>query len=664
MAIEAAYTGLLQVLTWSSFSYLLYGVGLGMFIGAIPGLGGVVGLIILLPFTYEMEPVHAFALLIGLYAVTSTSDTIASVMLGVPGTAASQATILDGFPLAKKGQAQRAFGAAFTVSAIGGLFGAVVLVASLPLALPIIVAFGSPELFMLGILALTMVGALSGKSLTKGLAVACFGLFLSTIGYDDSSGIPRFYLGSIYLIDGLPIIPVILGLFAIPELVTLAVKNTQIADQSENEKEASSIWDGIRDVYHHRWLTLRCATIGTYVGMLPGLGAAIVDWLAYGHAFQSAKDNSRFGSGDIRGVIAPETANNASKGGALLPTIVFGIPGNLGTSILLSVLLIVGLRPGPDLLTTDLDITFSIIWTLAIANVLAGSLLLIWSKQVAKLATISGHLIVPAGLLFVFMGAWLASGSLEDWFCLLAFGILGYVMKILGWPRPPLILAYILGGLLEPRLYINMQAYDGFTWLVRPIVLIIIAVICFTLFVSIRRDKRRQLKTLETDSQPGTADFETGTANISQLIFAFFLCLIFSGIVFSCLEYPKSVSLFPGITATAGLILSTIAASNILRSLKANKQNYMTKAEFLSLPMPREELMSSLLFFAFISSIVLITLLVGQKASILFFVATYLFFWGKISFKITLGYSFACWLILYFFYGHTLNIIWHTPYLN
>ena len=357
-------------------------------------------------------------------------------------------------------------------------------------------------------------------------------------------------------------------------------------------------------------------------------------------------------------------ANNASKGGALLPTIVFGIPGNLGTSILLSVLLIVGLRPGPDLLTTDLDITFSIIWTLAIANVLAGSLLLIWSKQVAKLATISGHLIVPAGLLFVFMGAWLASGSLEDWFCLLAFGILGYVMKILGWPRPPLILAYILGGLLEPRLYINMQAYDGFTWLVRPIVLIIIAVICFTLFVSIRRDKRRQLKTLETDSQPGTPDFETGTANISQLIFAFFLCLIFSGIVFSCLEYPKSVSLFPGITATAGLILSTIAASNILRSLKANKQNYMTKAEFLSLPMPREELMSSLLFFAFISSIVLITLLVGQKASILFFVATYLFFWGKISFKITLGYSFACWLILYFFYGHTLNIIWHTPYLN
>ena len=187
MAIEAAYAGLLQVLTWSSFSYLLYGVGLGMFIGAIPGLGGVVGLIILLPFTYEMEPVHAFALLIGLYAVTSTSDTIASVMLGVPGTAASQATILDGFPLAKKGQAQRAFGAAFTVSAIGGLFGAVVLVASLPLALPIIVAFGSPELFMLGILALTMVGALSGNSLTKGLAVACFGLFLSTIGYDDSS---------------------------------------------------------------------------------------------------------------------------------------------------------------------------------------------------------------------------------------------------------------------------------------------------------------------------------------------------------------------------------------------------------------------------------------------------------------------------------------------
>ncbi len=402
---EAFINGLLLVFAWPSIGFLFLGILIGIVIGAIPGLGGIVGLFILLPFTYGMDPVPAFALLLGMFAVTTTSDTIASVMLGIPGTAASQATILDGYPMAKKGQAGRALGAAFSVSAFGGVFGAVVLALSLPLVMPIILAFGSPEMFMLGVLGLTMVGTLSGGSILKGLIVAMLGLLMSTIGYAESFAIPRYAFGSDYLIDGLGLLPVVLGLFAIPELMDLALKNTSISRISEDEAIGGGLLDGVKDAWNNWWLVIRCSIIGTYIGMLPGLGAGIVDWIAYGHAVQSSKDNSQFGKGDIRGVIAPEAANNAIKGGVLVPTLVFGIPGGLGAAILLGALLIHGIRPGPEMLTTQLHITFSIVWMIVVANIVATGLLMIWCKQVVKLAFIPGHLIVPGVMMFLFMVA-------------------------------------------------------------------------------------------------------------------------------------------------------------------------------------------------------------------------------------------------------------------
>ncbi len=426
---EALLTGLVQVFQWPAIGYLFLGILIGIWLGAVPGLGGVIGLVLLLPFTFGMEPVPAFALLLGMYAVTTTSDTIASVMLGIPGTAASQATILDGYPLAQKGQAARAFGAAFTVSAFGGVFGALVLAVSLPLVLPIIIAFGSPELFMLGMLGLAMVGSLSGGSILKGLIVAMLGLWMTTIGYAETEAIPRFWFGTTYLLDGLPLIPVVLGLFAIPELMELAIRNISISRVPKDQAGGGGMLEGIKDAGRHWWLVLRCSLLGTYVGMLPGLGAAIVDWIAYGHAVQSAKDKSQFGQGDIRGVIAPEAANNATKGGALIPTVAFGIPGSLGAAILLGALLIQGLRPGPDMLTTELHITFSMVWTIVFANITVAGLLMIWSKQVAKVAFLPGHLLVPGVIVFVFMGAWLGGASMGDWISCLTMGVLGFIMK-------------------------------------------------------------------------------------------------------------------------------------------------------------------------------------------------------------------------------------------
>ena len=455
--LEAFLLGLSQVFEWPSIGFLFLGVFIGIWLGAIPGLGGIIGLVLLLPFTFGMDPVPAFALLLGMFAVTTTSDTIASVMLGIPGTAASQATILDGYPLAQKGHASRAFGAAFTVSAFGGVFGALILAASLPLILPIILAFGSPELFMLGVLGLAMVGSLSGGSIMKGLAVAALGLLMSTIGYAETVAIPRYYFGTDYLIDNLPLIPVVLGLFAIPELMELATRNISISRVPKEQTAGGGMIEGIKDAFRHWWLATRCAAIGTYVGMLPGLGAAIVDWVAYGHAVQSAKDKSQFGQGDIRGVIAPEAANNATKGGSLVPTVAFGIPGSLGAAILLGALLIQGLKPGPDMLTSELHLTFGMVWMIVVANIMATALLMVWSRQIARVAFLPGHLIVPGVILFVFMGAWLGGSSLGDWVTCIIMGIVGYTMKKGGWPRPPLILALILGSIMENSFQISMR---------------------------------------------------------------------------------------------------------------------------------------------------------------------------------------------------------------
>jgi TctA family transporter len=237
---------------------------------------------------------------------------------------------------------------------------------------------------MLAILGLTMVGSLSGNSLTKGLAAA-FGVLLSTMGYAPNGTTPRFAFGETYLFGGLPLVPFVLGLFALPELLVLAVRGGTIA-QVEKGVYGGGIMDGVRDAGREWWLGLRCSFIGVYVGMLPGIGGSVVDWIAYGHAVQSTKDSSGFGKGDVRGVIAPEAANNAMKGGSLIPTIAFAIPGNASMAIMLGAFTMHGLEPGMALLTTRLDFTFSLVWMLAIANVVGALLLMLWARQVAKVA--------------------------------------------------------------------------------------------------------------------------------------------------------------------------------------------------------------------------------------------------------------------------------------
>ena len=644
--------GLLLVFSWPTIGYLLLGVFIGMWVGAVPGLGGVVGLVLLLPFTFDMEPAPAFALLMGLYAVTSTSDTISAIMLGIPGSVASQATILDGYPLAKKGQAGRAFGAAYTVSAFGGVFGALLMAASLPFILPVIFAFGLPEFLMLGLLGLTMVGVLSGNSVARGLTVALFGLLLTTVGYADATGIPRFSLGTVYLLDGIPVIPIALGLFGIPELLEMAVKDTPISRVKLSESRDGGMLQGIGDVFRHRWLTLRSSLVGAYVGILPGLGGSIVDWIAYGHAVQSAADKSMFGKGDIRGVIAPEAANNSSRAGALIPTIAFGIPGSLGAAILLSALVIKGLQPGPDMLTVHLDLTFSMIWDIAFANILAAGLLMLLSRQIGKIAFLPAHSVVPGVMVVLLMGAWVATSSMGDWWTCLGMGVLGYTMKQGGWPRPPLILALVLGAMIENNYQLTMQIYDGLSWMYqRPIVVGIEIVIAVTIFLAARgMTQPKSVRLRETDDEgPAMPLMSFGLA-------VMFLALFVRAYIEAQAFEDAATAQFPVTILLLAIPLTLFIVVQNARACFSSVSTAGGLGPACTLASQQWDLRASLRFFAYLLATVALAYIAGQLIALPVFVALYARRWGQFGWPASLAYAAACFLVIWGLYVEIMQL--------
>ncbi len=306
--------------------HLGLGVVMGLAIGVLPGLGGIAGLSLVLPFMFGMDTVSGLALMIGMVAVVPTSDTFASVLMGIPGSSASQATVLDGFPMAKKGEAARALSAAFASSLFGGLVGASFLTFFILIARPIVLAFALPEMLMITILGLSMVAILAGRIAFKGLAAAGLGLLVGTIGEADAGGSLRMATYDFpYLTDGLKLVIVGLGIFAVPEIVALLRQDRSISGSAQ----LGAGWaQGVRDWWQNRWLSVRCALIGVVVGIIPGLGGSVVDWIAYGHTVQTTKDKSGFGKGEVRGVIGPESSNNAKEGGGLVPTLIFGIPGS------------------------------------------------------------------------------------------------------------------------------------------------------------------------------------------------------------------------------------------------------------------------------------------------------------------------------------------------
>jgi putative tricarboxylic transport membrane protein len=456
---------------------LMAGVSIGIVVGILPGLGGLMGMALVLPFLFGMDAYAGIAMLIGIAAAVPSSDTFPSVLMGIPGSSGSQATVMDGYPMAQQGQAARALGAAFSASLLGGLIGAVALTALVPFARPLVLMFGAPELLMLTILGLCMVGVLSGNRPLLGILGACLGLILGMVGGAPAAPEYRWAYGILYLYDGFSLVIVALGLFAIPEIIDLLARGGSIARRSAG---LGSGWmDGVRDVLRNKYLVVRHSVIGVLIGAIPGMGSSIIDWLNYGYVVSSARDKSRFGKGDVRGVIAPEAANNAKEGGVLMPTLLFGVPGSSAMALLLGALLIFGVQPGPALLRDNLELVFVIIWSLALANVFGTLICLILSKPIARLTFVPFQFIAPVVLAIVILGAFQQTRHMGDLIALAGFGLLGWVMKRIGMPRPPLLVGFILAILAERYLWMSYNIYD-WEWLTRPLVLAI-AALCLVL---------------------------------------------------------------------------------------------------------------------------------------------------------------------------------------
>lgn len=476
-----AWHALTLLLEPARLGVLIIGVLIGLAIGVLPGLNGIVGMAMLIPFTYNMDQHTAMALLLGMAAVITSSDFITAVLFGVPGHVGAAATVIDGHAMAKNGEAGRAFGAGFASSLAGGLVGAIVLAISIPVLRPVLLAIGSPELLAFTLFGLSMVATLSGRAPLKGLTAAGLGLMISMVGSRSESGTLRWTFDTLYLYDGVPLVPATLGLFAMPELCELAVARKRIAGDHAGSINMSSQWEGVRDVARHWWLVLRCGILGTGLGAIPGIGSAVIDWIAYGYAQRTEKNPETFGTGDVRGVIAPESSNNAKEGGHLVPTIAFGVPAGASMAILLGAFLMHGLTPGPEMLTKHLDVTYTIVWSLTLAHVMGALICLSGSRWLAKISTVRPEILLPVVIALVFVAAYEGSHDWGDLYVLFGFGVVGWIMKRLGWPRPPMVLGIVVGGIFERYLYISTSLY-GIGWLQRPVVIGILCLVAWALF--------------------------------------------------------------------------------------------------------------------------------------------------------------------------------------
>jgi TctA family transporter len=514
--IDALWAGLALLLEPATLSLMLLGVAIGFAVGVLPGLGGAVTLALMIPFTFGMEPVQVFAFLLGMWVVTSTTGDITSVLFGIPGESTSAAAILDGYPLSRKGQAGRALGAVLTSSFIGAVFGAIVLAASIPIIRPIILSLGPPSFFALTLVGLTFIIALAGKNILRGFLMACFGFVVGMVGLDTSTGIPRYTFDQLDLWDGIGLVPLVVGLFGGAEVLQLMLSRKSVAQVPTGaDEKVTGIMDGVKDAFRHWWLAIRCSSIGVGLGVVPGMGGSVAQFIAYGHAQATSKSPETFGKGNIEGVVAAGANNNAKDSGSLIPTIAFGIPGSVGTAVLLGAFLVAGVTPGTEMLTTELPLTMSMVWVMVLANLVAVAVAFVALRPLAKLTYIRGTLLVPFLLVLLGIGAFTSSNTYFDVYVMLAAAAVGVLALRFDWPRVPFLLAAILGAIAERYLFLSVSL-SGWSWLNDPIVLVLFTISALAILRPVVKSRRARAARRRGDgppspSRPGTPEEPSGS---------------------------------------------------------------------------------------------------------------------------------------------------------
>ncbi|EMH80597.1 hypothetical protein HIMB114_00009950 [alpha proteobacterium HIMB114] len=469
---------------------LFLGTLFGLILGVLPGLGPTTGGALILPFTITLDPLSAIVLLTAIYCAGTYGGAITAILINTPGTPAAAATCLDGYPLAQKGEAGRALGMATFGSAFGGLFSVIVLVFFAPILANIAYEFGQPEYFALAIFGLTMLASIGEGSPTKNLIAGAFGILLSTVGKDVMASIDRFTFGVNELTEGIGFIPVVVGMFAMSELLVQSNLTNQIFERIAMKAVRLPSKDDFKYCFK---TILRSSGIGSFIGILPAEGGTVASLIGYSEAKRWSKKPEEFGKGAIDGIAGAETANNAATGGAMVPTLALGIPGSATTAVILTGLIIHGLRPGPDLFKEQPEFLYGIFGAMFFANILFFIFGFFGAKIFARITLIPNRLLWPMIFTLSVCGTYSLNQSFTDVFLMISFGIIGYVMRKFGFSVVPVIIGLILGQLVELTLRQSLVIFDG-DWtlfLTRPIVVtfFILSVVAL-IFPNIRKKNK------------------------------------------------------------------------------------------------------------------------------------------------------------------------------
>jgi len=556
--IENAITALEALFDPLRLLALFAGMMVGMVFGMLPGLGGVAAVSILLPFIYYLDDYSALAMLLGAISVVYTSDTITSVLIGAPGSPASAPTAIEGHALAKQGQAARALGVGFLASMVGGLTGAAILFFAIPVAGPIVLLLSTPELFMFALVGLFFASSMIGKDLAKGLAAACLGVLLGVVGPAQAAADFRFTFGQVYLLDGLSLTIVALGLFGVAEVISMLASGGGI---SHGRVPVTKWGEGFKDFWRAKWLVIRAAIIGVFGGFVPAVGASASTWVAYGHAIRSTKDKSRFGKGEIRGIAASEGANNATVISDLVPTLLFSVPGGPAAAIFLGALFSFGYYPGPRMITQNPDLMFLFVWSVALTSIVGAALCFAITPALARLTRIPFAIIATPLILIMVVGAYQSTSTMGDVFMLFTLGGLGWLMKHGGWPRAPALVGFVLSGPMEQYFWLTNQIH-GWSWLTRPGVLIIASFIAVPMLIAaVKRFYQWYTKTSsgsssadiapEVEEKPGSE----ASYGIS-LILALIVTVMFGVALYLTFTFNPASRLMPLLTIVPGLPLA------------------------------------------------------------------------------------------------------------
>lgn len=477
---ESIPQALATLLTPQAIGLLVLGTAIGTAVAILPGVSAINAMAILLPLTLAMGRDEAMLFLVAIMAATGFAGSMTSILINVPGDGVNAATCLDGYPLARQGRGAEAIAASATASGLGALIGLGVLVAMLPVMRELILKFGPAEIFALVFVGISMIAVVSAQSPLKGMAMGFLGLTLGLVGPDYTLGGTRFAFGVPYLYEGFPLVPAIIGLFALPEIYALLRANETISTQTV--RMSGAVWTGVKAVLGRPALLLRSAILGSFLGLIPAVGGSVASWVSYFAAVRTSRNPELFGRGNIEGVIAPEAAIDAKEGGSMVPTLAFGIPGSTSTAILLSAFLLHGISPGTRLFQQDMPLVWLMIFGMVFSNVSTSVIGLVGATWMVKLTYVPAVMLFPFVAILGYLGAYADQQAAFSLLLAVVIGAAGILMVRFDYPRPPLLVGLILASLGERNFYLAYQiADDSFAFLLRPITLAILGITIVTI---------------------------------------------------------------------------------------------------------------------------------------------------------------------------------------